>query len=475
MKTLLAAAPLIAVSSGALATLLVDAFRAKKGKTPLAVLSGLSLAGAAALAAASWGKDYAYFQGQLRLDDLAIILTEIILFLGVLIVLIGLKSPSSPGIKEGVFYPLLLLALAGLMIMTSTSDLIAVFLGLELLSLSSYALAGLEMSDPKSNEAAAKYFLLGSFASAFLIFGIALLYGAGRSTELAALTSIAPEGAAWLAPVGWAFVVVGLAFKIALVPFHGWAPDVYEGSPTPVTAFFSVGPKAAGLAVLIRIALAAPAGAVSSAAFPKLLAGLAVLTMIVGNLAALRQSNLKRLLAYSSIAHSGYLLLAVLAKSWTGLLFYLVAYLFMNVGAFAALAAFRRKEDGRDPVELDDLAGLGLRYPWLGACLAAFLLSLAGFPPTAGFLAKFLVFGAAVREGWAGLVVVAVAATLVSVYYYLRVVVVMFMTPSRRETVVDPENPALYLVLFLCLLAVLELGVFPGNVLVLIRRAAGGW
>jgi NADH-quinone oxidoreductase subunit N len=475
VNSLLAAAPLIALSSGALITLLADAFIKRANKSHLAALSLLSMAAAAALSIPAWDKNYCFFQETLRLDNISILLFCIILALGALIVLISLKSPSSPAVKEGAFYPLLLLALAGLFVMVSTSDLIVIFLGLEVLSISCYALAGLNTSDPKSGEAAVKYFLLGSFASAFLIFGIALLYGAGGTTDIASSVAAAGSETGWLALAGWAFVVVGFGFKIALVPFHGWAPDVYEGSATPVTAFFSVGPKAAGLAVLIRIALAAAAEARPGAAFAKLLAGLAVLTMLVGNLAALRQTNLKRLLAYSSIAHSGYLLLAVLSRNWAGLLFYLAAYLFMNVGAFATLAAFRPKENGEEPVELDDLAGIGFRYPWLGACLTVFLLSLAGFPPTAGFLAKFFVFGAAVREGWVGLVVVAAAATLVSAFYYLRIVVVMYMAAPKRETAVDRENPALYLVLFLCLWAVLELGLFPGNLLVLIRRAAAGF
>lgn len=475
MNSLMAAAPLIALSLGAIIALLADAFIKRASKNHLAALSLLSLAAAAAFSIPAWDKNYCFFQETLRLDNISILLFGIILALGALIVLISLKSPSSPAVKEGAFYPLLLLALAGLCVMVSTSDLIVIFLGLEVLSISCYALAGLNTSDPKSGEAAVKYFLLGSFASAFLIFGIALLYGAGGTTDIAPLASAPRTETGWLALAGWAFVVVGFGFKIALVPFHGWAPDVYEGSATPVTAFFSVGPKAAGLAVLIRIALAASPETLPGEAFTKLLAGLAVLTMLVGNLAALRQTNLKRLLAYSSIAHSGYLLLAVLARNWTGFLFYLTAFLFMNLGAFATLAAFRPRENGEEPVELDDLAGIGFRYPWIGACLTVFLLSLAGFPPTAGFLAKFFVFGAAVREGLVGLVVVAAAATLVSVFYYLRIVVVMYMAPPKRETAVDRENPALYLVLFLCLWAVLGLSLFPGNLLVLIRRAAGGF
>ena len=249
-----------------------------------------------------------------------------------------------------------------------------------------------------------------------------------------------------------------------------WAPDVYEGSPTPVTAFFAVGPKAAVFAVLLRLLapLWARAG-VPRAVFGTLWA-VAALTMVVGNLAALRQRNLKRLLAYSSIAHSGYILMAVLAGDGTSLVFYLVAYLFMNAGAFAALMAMTRH--GEEALDIDDFAGAGFRHPWLGASFAVLLFSLAGFPPTAGFLAKFYVFSAAVRQGHIGLVVIAVLASLVSVFYYLRIVVVMYMKEGRDAAVADPDNPALYLALFLCLYGVIQLGIWPGNLLALIRQAA---
>jgi NADH-quinone oxidoreductase subunit N len=248
-----------------------------------------------------------------------------------------------------------------------------------------------------------------------------------------------------------------------------WAPDVYEGAPTPVTAFLTIAPKAAGLAVLFRVILPllAPGGAAS--VLGPALGVAAALTMFAGNLAALRQRSVKRMLAYSSIAHSGYLLIAIAARDGQGLVFYLFAYLFMNAGAFGILAAL--SGEGFDHTSVDDLAGLGRRYPWLAAALSAFLLSLAGFPPTAGFLAKFYVFGAAVREGQVALAIAGVLASLVSVAYYLRVVVVMYMKDGEPETAVERENPALYLVIFLCLFGVLQLGLWPGNLLVLIRQA----
>jgi NADH-quinone oxidoreductase subunit N len=271
--------------------------------------------------------------------------------------------------------------------------------------------------------------------------------------------------------VGLGLVLVGFAFKIALVPFHMWTPDVYEGAPTPITAFFSVGPKAAGFAVLLRIFLDFWGASAETELVFWALWGLSVLTMVVGNLIALRQTNVKRILAYSSIAHAGYILVAVLAGDQSSLVFYLTAYLFMNVGAFGALIGMSKK--GKEYNDLEDFAGIGFRYPWIGGTLTVFLVSLAGFPPTAGFLAKFYVFSSAVRVGLVPIVVIGVLASLVSVFYYLRIVVTMYMKePSPdRQVVIEQENPALFLVLFMCLYGVLQLGIFPGNILTIIRMA----
>ncbi len=471
MNSLNALFPLLAVVAGALVVLLLEVFIKKDRRDYLGYVSLAFLASAAFLAVSSWGKGYTYFQGGLALDDLAVILTLLFFLAVAFVILLSLKYIGQQDANHGEIFALLLLALSGLMIMTSSSDLLVIFLGLEVLSVSSYALAGLRRNNERSGEAALKYFLLGSFASAFLVLGLAFLFGAAKSLAVPAVVAHfgAAAGSPTLGLVGLALVLVGFGFKIAVVPFHMWTPDVYEGAPTPVTAFFSVGPKAAGFAVLLRFfvnfwGLVPDGGGLFWALWTS-----SVLTMVVGNLVALRQTNIKRLLAYSSIAHAGYILVAILAQDQSGLVFYLAAYLFMNVGAFAALIGLSKK--GTEYLELDDFAGVGFRYPWIGATLSVFLLSLAGFPPTAGFLAKFYVFSAAARAGLVPLVIIGVLASLVSVFYYLRIIVAMYMREPVRDVEIEVENPALFLVLFLCLYGVLQLGIFPGNILIVIRQA----
>ena len=471
MNNFASLSPLLATVGGALVVLLLEVFLKKEKRDYLGFVSLAFLAAAAALSVLCWDKNLTYFRGTLSFDNLAVLLTLFFCLAGAFVILLTLRYMSQHGANHGEIFALLLLALSGLMIMTSSSDLLVIFLGLEVFSVSSYALAGLRRGEPKSGEAALKYFLLGSFASAFLVLGLAFLFGASRSTFLPEIIvhlrmAAAPQT---LAISGVAFVFVGFAFKVAVVPFHMWTPDVYEGAPTPVTAFFSVGPKAAGFIVLLRVFLNFWEAEQGRQPFFWALWAIAVLTMAVGNLAALRQTNVKRLLAYSSIAHAGYLLVAVLARDYSSLVFYLVAYLFMNVGAFAAVIGLSKT--GTEYLELDDFAGIGFRYPWIGGTLAVFLLSLAGFPPTVGFLAKFYVFSGAVRAGLVSLVIIGVLASLVSVFYYLRVVVYMYMKEPGRQVDIEVDNPALFLVLFLCLFGVLQLGIFPGNILVVIKHA----
>jgi len=464
METFQALAPLIAVVAGALSVLLAEAFLRRTGREPLAYVAALALLAAGAFTVRSWNLDLSYFGGRLILDRFALLLMALFIVLGLVVVLMSLGYAARRGLNLGELCGLVLLAVSGLMIMVSSKDWLIVFLGLEVLSVASYALTGLKRTARVSSEAAAKYFLMGSFAGAFFVFGLALLFGTTGSLGFAPTTYGGPPAAA----VGLALILAALGFKIALAPFHMWAPDVYEGAPTPVTVFLTVGPKAAGLAVLFRLLV--PSLRVGElAVFGPALSLLAVLTMFAGNLAALRQKNLKRMLAYSSIAHSGYLLIAVVAGDGPSLVFYLVVYLFMNTGAFGVLAAVSRA--GFECTEIEDFAGLGRRSPWLAAGLSVFLLSLAGFPPTAGFLAKFYVFGGAVREGHLALALAAVLASLVSVAYYLKVIVVMYMRDEGGGTSVEADDPALYLIVFLCLFATVQLGLWPGNLLTLIRQA----
>ncbi len=472
MGTTLALAPLVSVTAGALAALLLEAFLRRKGSEIPALPAVASLLAAGAFAVLAWGDvPPVLFGGRLVLDPPAVLLTGLLAVLGVFVVLMSLRYAGRRGLDLGQLCGLLLLAVAGAMIMVSSPDWLAVFLGLEVLSVACYALTGLERNDPASSEAAAKYFLMGSFAGAFFVFGLALLYGAAGSLELTAALRSVPGGPS-LAPaavIGLALILTAFFFKIAIAPFHMWAPDVYEGAPTPVTAFLTIAPKAAGLAVLFRVLRPLLEQEAAADMFAPALSVAAVLTMFAGNLAALRQKSVKRMLAYSSIAHSGYLLVAVVAGDGPGLVFYLAAYLFMNAGAFGVLIALAG--DGTERPSLEDLAGLGRRDPWLAAALAAFLFSLAGFPPSAGFLAKFYVFGAAVREGHLLLAVAGVVASLVSVAYYLRVVVVMYMKDGETGIDAERDDPALYLVVFLCLFGVVQLGIWPGNLLTVIRLA----
>ncbi|MGD8540074.1 MAG: NADH-quinone oxidoreductase subunit N [Candidatus Aminicenantes bacterium] len=471
MNSLNAMFPLLTLIAGALLVILLEVSIKRENKSYLAYISIIFLIICGFFCVQSWGKDLSYFSNHLFLDNFALFFTFVLIIATILVVLISMKYISLQNANIGEYYALLLLALSGMLIMVSSSDLIVIFLGLEILSMSSYALAGIKRGDQKSSEAALKYFLLGSFASAFLVYGLALLYGVSNSSNIAEIIRHfqTESSLSLMSYTGLGLVIVGFGFKIAVVPFHMWTPDVYQGAPTPITAFFSMGPKAVGFAVLVRLLYPFWQVAFNSEVIFSLLWIISALTMIIGNLIALRQTNIKRMLAYSSIAHAGYLMVAILSQDNSSLLFYFVAYLFMNIGAFAAVIALGKKD--KEYLELEDYAGIGFKYPWIGATFAVFLFSLAGFPPTGGFLAKFYVFSAAVREGLVSLVIIGVLASLVSVYYYLRVIVFMYMREPTREVDINLENPALFLVLFLCLYGILQLGIFPGNVLIIIKQA----
>lgn len=471
MNNILALAPLAIVLLAALLVLLLEAFLRRENKNYLGYFSLFFIILSGVICLRFWNANYTYFQGMLLLDNLSLFLHFLLAIGMALVILISLKYLSLQDANFGEYYALLLMAFSGMMIMVASTSLLVIFLGLEVLSISSYGLAGLRKKDEKSSESAIKYFLLGSFSSAFLILGFAFLFGATKSLDIARIIDSLRQNSdmSLMALIGLGLLIIGFGFKVSLVPFHMWTPDVYEGAPTPITAFFSVGPKVVGFVVLLRIFNPFWKSISQTREVFWVLWVLAVLTMIFGNLIALRQTNLKRLLAYSSIAHAGYLLIAILANDSSSLVFYLTVYLFMNIGAFASLLALNRK--GTEYLDLEDFAGIGYKFPWVGGIFSVFLISLAGFPPTGGFLAKFFVFVAAVRENMTSLVIIAVLASLISVFYYLRIIIYMYMREPSRTIEVELENPAVYLVLFICLYAVLQLGIFPGNILFVIRQA----
>ncbi|HKG80151.1 MAG TPA: NADH-quinone oxidoreductase subunit N, partial [Pyrinomonadaceae bacterium] len=399
----------------------------------------------------------------------------------------------------GEFHSLLLFATVGMMLMASGNDLVIVFLGLEILSIATYVMAGFRRTDVRSNESSLKYFILGSFSSAFLLYGIALIYGATSIAEpgpggsiskiVAGTTNIAEIanriGQAQypaLLYAGAAMMLVGFGFKIATAPFHIWTPDVYEGAPTPVTAFMAAGPKAAGFASFIRVfvfglpfvASASSAGTDLHHAWVSTLVVMAILTMTLGNVVAIVQNNVKRMLAYSSIAHAGYALVGFVAAGTasdltqrntaiTAVVFYLLSYAVMNIGAFAVVQLIARSGDRRTAIE--DYRGIGFESPVLAFSLSLFMLSLLGMPLTAGFMGKIMVFGAAIDQKYYGLVIVGVLNSAVSAYYYLRLIIVMFFG-ERTMAWSAPRIPASVAVaLVITVLGVLYLGIFPGRVI----------
>jgi NADH-quinone oxidoreductase subunit N len=352
-----------------------------------------------------------------------------------------------------------------MILMAAANDLIVIFLALEIMSVAVYVLAGILRSDRRGIEASLKYFFLGAFASGFFLYGTAFLFGAAGSTRLDAIARVVaatPEHPFVL--LGLAFLLVGFGFKVAMVPFHGWTPDVYEGAPTTVTAFMAVGVKAAAFAAFARV-LAVGFGDVG-ASLSTILWITAALTMTVGNVTAISQQNVKRMLAYSSIAHAGYALVGLVAATGEGgaaLCMYLAAYALMNMGAFAVLIALGRRGEPSDT--LSDFAGVGFRQPILGFAMTIFMLSLAGIPPTAGFAGKLALFSAAVNAGYVGLALVGVLNSVVSVYYYLGVLVQMYMTEGSREPVPPARRPALLATIVTTMLLVLLVGIAPGGLL----------
>ncbi|HJQ32755.1 MAG TPA: NADH-quinone oxidoreductase subunit N [Pyrinomonadaceae bacterium] len=511
--------PELILSVAGVAVMLVDAFTRRESRqrwvTGAPALAGVVAAGAATVWLWGSGADAANptaYSGMLALDPLRLSFTLVFIVVAALTVLVSMVWVEWEGVPAGEFHTLLLFATVGMMLMAAGNDLVMIFLGLEILSIATYVMAGLRRNDLRSNESSLKYFILGSFSSAFLLFGIALVYGATAKDITTAgpggvvqhalmagttnLSDIAERLNDSLYPpllfAGAAMLLIGFGFKVALAPFHVWTPDVYEGAPTPVTAFMAAGPKAAGFAAFMRVFLTAFPLAAAAASMKNTSAQLhtawlgalwflAILTMSVGNVVALVQTNVKRMLAYSSIAHAGYALVGFVAAgaaaadptkqqdAVAAVAFYLLSYAVMNLGAFAVVTLIARTGDRRTDVE--DYRGIGFQSPALSLTLSLFLLSLIGVPLTAGFMGKVVVFSEALGQGFRWLVIIGVLNSAISVYYYLRLVVVMFFRERTTEWRAPRIPASVALVLVLTTAGVLYLGLFPGRVIDAFRSA----
>jgi len=460
----------IALLAAAFVILLTSFQRYLARLAPLLALIGLGVS--FVFAVQQWGNQMSGFFGMVTCDDFGTAFKLLFLVVAVLVLLIAHRFLAVKGIATPEFYALLLISTMGMMVMANTTDLIVMFLGLEIMSVPLYVMAGLARRSLESNEAGIKYFIMGAFASAFLLLGIAFVFGASGTTDLRRIVAdynfIVSNFENYLY-AGAALILVGFGFKIAAVPFHAWAPDVYQGAPTPVTAFFSVGPKAAGFAVMLRIFLF---GFEQMGVLTELFWVLAVLTMTVGNILALRQDNVKRMLAYSSIAHAGYILVALCVggnDAIAAAVFYLLGYAMFNLGAFAVVTLLETRSDCKS--DFSELTGMSTSAPYLSAVLALFMFALSGFPPTVGFLGKFYIFSAAVKSGYILLTVIGVMNSFLSVYYYLRVVKTSYFDKFERAFVPVTYSPAMMVVLIVTVVGTLGLGFFPDRILQLSQSA----
>ncbi|MGD0100064.1 MAG: NADH-quinone oxidoreductase subunit N [Acidobacteriota bacterium] len=460
---------LILIVAG-VALMLLEPFTPPERKGRMARIAVLAAAVAAYSLKFQWSThSRTILHGMLIIDNYSAFFQFLFLIITAFSAFLSMKFNERESIQRGEYYALLLFACSGMSLMASSGDLILTFLGIEILSIATYILAGFKRTDIRSNESSLKYFLLGSFATAILLYGIALIYGGTGTTNYISIREMAllEGGVQTTTVIGFGLLLVGFGFKVALVPFHSWVPDVYEGAPTAVTAFMAVGPKAAGFAALLRILVQV---------FPHLTQDwnpvlwiLAILTMTLGNVVAVLQTSVKRMLAYSAIAHAGYILVGVVANSDTGsgaVLFYLVVYTFMNLVAFGVVLSFSRKGDQH--VYLDDYAGLGQKAPFAAAALSLALISLAGIPLTGGFMGKFYLFSAAVQKGYIGLAIIGVLNSVVSVYYYFRVLIYMYVREPGKDAT-DPEPMAwpVQAIVGIGVIIILFLGIHPDKILAL--------
>jgi NADH-quinone oxidoreductase subunit N len=458
--------PIVIVALAAIAAMLAEAFRQPGERMPIAGLGLIGLAGATAASVFLWDSDAQAF-GVIRADNFSLFINIILCIVGILTMLFSNEVVEREGLPAGEYYALTLFAISGMMMMASATDLLVIFVALEILSLAVYVLTGIRRSSATGAEAAFKYFLLGSFSSAFFLYGIAFIFAVAGSTRLDQVSiALSAQGAGappTLALLAVGLLAVGFAFKVSAVPFHMWTPDAYEGAPTIVTAFMSTGVKAAAFGAFVRVFLS-PLEPMQGQWIP-ILSVIAALTMILGTVVGVVQSNIKRMLAYSSIAHAGYLLLGIIAANATGkaaVLFYLLAYAVTNLGALGIVALLGTRDNEHD--ELRDFAGLARTRPGLAGLMTVFLLSLGGFPPLAGFIGKWYIFSAAVQEGYYWLAIIGVLTSVISVFFYLRIVVMMYMTEGAE--VPRPRLPATAVAgLAIATAGVFYLGVLPTRVL----------
>jgi NADH-quinone oxidoreductase subunit N len=462
-QDLISSGPLTVISITAIVVLIVESL-SDRSELLNSWLSILGLLLAIGLALGSIGSSGTAYAGMLTTGGYASYFSIVFCLAGLLSVMLSHSYVKKEGIEHGEYHSLLLFAVAGMMLMAGAGDLITFFLGLELMSISFYILAGLARKSLMSNEAALKYFLLGAFATGFLLYGIALVYGSTGTTNIPLIMmGVAAHSKDTLFVIGLGLLMIGLMFKVAGVPFHMWVPDVYEGSPTTVSGFMSTGGKAAAFSAFLLIFSPVLVGTMGSVR--EVLVIVAALSMIVGNVIAIAQTNIKRMLAYSSIAHAGYILTGIVAANGAGskgVLFYLMAYTCMNIGAFGVLSILESKDGGN--LTFDDYAGLAGKRPALAALMALFMFSLSGIPPFAGFFGKYYVFAGAVEAGYTWLAIVGVIMSVVSAYYYLRLVVLMYF--KDQVSIIDITVPKLGLTaLVISALSLLVFGIYPSSII----------
>ena len=466
--------PSLVLSCFAMALLMVSAFSKRGNTAHVGWLSIAALVITGMVTISGWNDPQAGFSGSVLQDNFATFFSMIFIIAAALTILMSDDYLRREDFPVSEYYPLILFTTAGAMWMASGTDLMTIFLGLEVLSISLYVLAGYFRDQVRCNEAGLKYFFLGAFSTGFLLYGVALLYGVTGTTKIHGIAAYVQShpGAATnvMFIAGGLLLLVGFLFKVAAAPFHMWTPDVYQGAPTPITAFMSAGPKAAAFAALMRVTVVGLDG--MKWEITSLLWILAVATMIVGNFIALSQKDLKRMLAYSSIAHAGYALVGLVAWNEVGLsgiLFYMLVYTFMNMGAFAVLVLIGKK--GEENLTLDGIAGLGYKRPFMGIALCIFLFSLMGLPPTAGFTGKFYIFAGAIKAGFVWLAVLGVLNSAVSLYYYLRVMVQMYFKDPEEDFAWVSVNLPTMISIVVSIVGVLYLGVVPGSLMQLAKMA----